>query len=219
MVGFVPTGGLTLRLPFELRLRVGRCVPGGCGRLAWGEGVIILLERGLLFVCEIGFLATADGGWGCGSTVAFLGTGGEGLAGMRLPEIGFFKYFFLDKISSPLLPEWACPSPPFTPPLPSPPLTCTRFPRGGECTPFKSCESAAIALSFPEVSISDVSLENGAVERSDSNLRLTQHSSFEGPGTRKSVSLVSFESSIRLSSEFDCSLSLLAGPSNIEAGL
>ncbi len=123
----------------------------------------------------------------------FLGTGG----GRGLEILAAVSFFvvpcrFFDETSSPLLPErgGSLPlPPPLLPPppaLPPPPLTCALFPNGGEGledTP--TTEFAARPLSFPDVSKSDVSLEKGAVERSDSNLRLVQRLSLLGLGTFK----------------------------------
>ena len=125
----------------------------------------------------------------------FLGTGG----GRGLEIIAAVSFFvvpcrFFDETSSPLLPEgggfWPLPPPHFAPPTPPPvahpmlPLTCTLFPNGGEgLDDTSTAEFAAIPLSFPDVSKSDVSLEKGAVERSDSNFRLVQRLSLPGLGT------------------------------------
>ena len=65
-------------------------------------------------------------------------------------------------------------------------------------------------LSLPEVSMSEVSLENGAVEKSDSRLWLDQACLTPLRGLEvRSVSLVSFESIRKFSSEFDCKLSFI----------
>jgi hypothetical protein len=181
-----------------LLLRLGLLLPSDLW-LFRGAGAT-LLPRGLLFVAWRGFFTIPDGFPAeDGSTVDTLLGGGEGFG------IGFdftlcLFLFFLT--SSPLLPERI--------------FRVVTFPIGegdddgiggesGEGLGFRSVAdppSVVKIRSFPEVSISDVSLENGAVERSDSNFLFVQCwcVCVRGRGVR-SVSLVSFESWCRLSSD------------------
>lgn len=190
------------------------------GRLGMLVIVLLLMEEDAC--CEDGFLAGGGGGRGLpiGLVVTgFLPTTG----GLATPLAGLVSLLLPFEVSSPLLAEWFRAVVFFfasggdTFPLLFASFTLVVFitEKGGD--DFLSVLSFfdplvaffEVSRSLPEVSRSEVSLENGAVERSDSSLRFDR--SWLGPrilrggleACDKEVTSVSLESSLEFSSEFE----------------